>query len=85
MTKKKCYFDQKNINTVDHYDAALLSRFLTPWGKIKSHGESGLCSRHQRMVARAIKRARMLGVLTAQPRVGDHDHSPRPAAYGRGQ
>lgn len=69
MTKKKCFFDQKNIQTIDHYDAALLSRFLTPWGKIKPRSDSGLCSRHQRMVMRAIKRARQLGVLAAQPRV----------------
>jgi len=66
MIKKKCYFDLKNIDTIDHTDGALLSRFLSPWGKIKSRGETGLCSRHQRMVSRAIKRARQLGVLSTQ-------------------
>jgi len=66
---KKCFFDQKNIQSIDHHDAALLSRFLSPWGKIKSRQESGLCSKHQRMVTRAIKRARMLGMLSTQARV----------------
>ena len=66
---KKCYFDQKNIDYVDHHDAGLLTRFMTPWGKIKPRSETGLCARHQRMLARAIKRARQLGILAAQPRV----------------
>lgn len=66
---KKCYFDQKNIHTVDHHDPALLSRFLTPWGKIKSRGETGLCAKHQRLVTRAIKQARQLGILATQVRV----------------
>jgi small subunit ribosomal protein S18 len=66
---KKCYFDQKNIRHVDHFDGALLSRFLTPWGKIKARSETGLCARHQRELSHAVKRARMLGLLAAQPRV----------------
>ena len=68
MIGKKCYFDLKNIQHIDHFDAATLSRFLTPWGRIKARSETGLCAKHQRMVTRAIKRARQLGVLAAQAR-----------------
>lgn len=66
---KKCFFDQKNIKEIDYLDVGLLSRFLTPWGKIKPRRDSGLCARHQRMLSRAVKRARQMGVLAAQPRV----------------
>lgn len=42
---------------------ALLSSFVTQMGKIRSRAETRLSWRSQRMVARAIKRAKQKGVL----------------------
>jgi len=58
-----CHFCQKNTNDIDFKDVDLLSRFISGSYKIKSKERSGLCSKHQRLVARAIKRARQLGII----------------------
>jgi small subunit ribosomal protein S18 len=48
---------------VDYKDERTLSRFLTERGKIIPSRLSGMCARHQRQLARAIKRARYLALL----------------------
>ena len=40
-----------------------LRRFLTPNGKIQSRKKSGLSAREQRLIARAIKRARYMALM----------------------
>jgi len=44
-------------------DFEKLATFLTNRGRIKSNEMTGLCAKHQRGVARAIKRARYLALL----------------------
>ncbi|OIO46057.1 MAG: 30S ribosomal protein S18 [Parcubacteria group bacterium CG1_02_39_15] len=58
-----CYFCQRNIKEVDFKDAELLRRFISGLGKIKAKKRTGVCSSHQRKLARSIKRARQLGLL----------------------
>ncbi len=41
----------------------ILAPFLTRRGKIRGRQRSGLCRRHQRWLAKEIKRARNLGLL----------------------
>jgi small subunit ribosomal protein S18 len=41
--------------------------FLTERGKIKPRRRAGTCARHQRMVAREIKRARHLALIPYSP------------------
>lgn len=60
-----CYFCQRNINEIDYKDTALLYKFVSGLGKIKARKRTGVCSKHQRKLARAIKRARHLGLLSA--------------------
>lgn len=60
---KSCYFCRKKIDQIDFKDVALLSRYLTLWSKIKGSKESGVCSKHQRILTKAIKRARFLAIL----------------------
>jgi|TARA_B100001971_G_C18248582_1_gene576311 small subunit ribosomal protein S18 len=60
----ECYLCKKNIKEVDFKDGTLLRRFLSGLGKIKSKNKTGLCAKHQRRIARAIKRARNLGLLS---------------------
>jgi len=58
----KCYACKNNLIDFDHKDQGL-SRYLSPWGKIKTRRETRLCSKHQRNLATAIKRARFLALL----------------------
>jgi len=63
-----CYFCQKNIDNIDFKDTALLSRFISGFYKIKPRKKTGLCGRHQKTIANAIKRARQMGMLPYTPR-----------------
>ncbi|RLC39877.1 MAG: 30S ribosomal protein S18 [Candidatus Nealsonbacteria bacterium] len=58
-----CYFCQRNIKEIDYKDTKILSQFISLLGKIKPRKKTGLCSRHQRKLAQAIKRARFLALL----------------------
>jgi small subunit ribosomal protein S18 len=58
-----CFFCQRNIQEIDFKDIALLQRFISGLAKIRSKKKTGTCSKHQRKLAKAIKRARHLGLL----------------------
>ena len=60
-----CYFCQRNIKEIDFKNTELLLRFVSGLGKIKARKRTGVCSKHQRNLARAIKRARHIGLLSA--------------------
>ncbi len=61
--RKQCNFCRKKIEIIDYKDASQLSKFLTPWAKMKSARDTGTCARHQRLLSEAIKRARFLALL----------------------
>lgn len=61
----ECYFCKQNIKEVNFENTELISRFVSALGKIKARKRTGLCAKHQKMIARAIKRARHLGLLSA--------------------
>jgi len=61
--RKICKLCARKIKTVDYKDADLLRRFVTDRGKILPRRITGTCAKHQRMLARAIKRARMIALL----------------------
>ncbi|MCD6270335.1 30S ribosomal protein S18 [bacterium] len=58
-----CLLCQKNIEDIDFKNTQLLSRFISAMGKIRPRKKTGLCANHQRKLARAIKRARFLGLM----------------------
>jgi small subunit ribosomal protein S18 len=58
-----CYFCQNNIKDIDYKDTELLRRFISTSVKILPRRRSGLCAKHQRKIARAIKRARIMALL----------------------
>jgi small subunit ribosomal protein S18 len=62
--KRQCAFCRKKIAWVDFKDTNILSKYLTPWSKMKAGRDTGTCARHQRMLSQAIKRARFLALLT---------------------
>lgn len=53
----------KGIEYCDYKDFETLRRMMTPNGKIYGRKRLGTNARQQRMVARAIKRARFMGLL----------------------
>ncbi len=67
-TKKVCFFCQNKSNP-SYTDLSNLRRLLTDRAKIVSKERSGVCSKHQRMVARHIKYARHLSLLPFVPKV----------------
>ncbi|TFK55895.1 hypothetical protein OE88DRAFT_1731530 [Heliocybe sulcata] len=57
-------FYQLSIDPLDECcNATLLSNFVTDMGKIKSRAVTGLTWRSQRRLTKAIKRAKMMGVM----------------------
>jgi small subunit ribosomal protein S18 len=48
---------------IDYKDVDTLRRFITERGKIRPRRQTGLTSKHQRILARQIKRARHLALL----------------------
>lgn len=48
---------------VDYKDITVLRRFVSSYMKIAPRRRSGLCALHQRKVARAIKQARIAGLM----------------------
>jgi len=61
--KKACrYCSDKNLQ-VDFKDQSALKYFVTERGKIIPRRISGNCAKHQRQIAKAIKRARALALI----------------------
>jgi len=67
--KSKAYFRKKvcrfcaNKTKIDYKDADALRRYMTERGKILPRRITGTCAKHQREVAKAIKRARAISLL----------------------
>ena len=58
-----CYFCQRNIKEIDWRNGKLLSRYISASGKIKPKRKTGACSKHQRGLKKAIKKAREMAIL----------------------
>ncbi|KPJ89043.1 MAG: 30S ribosomal protein S18 [Spirochaetes bacterium DG_61] len=58
-----CKLCLRKAKSVDYKDVDLLRKFVTDRGKILPRRITGTCARHQRMLSRAIKRARMVAFL----------------------
>ncbi len=61
--RKPCQFCRDKVDVVDYKDFGTLRRAVSDKGKIRSTRVTGACRRHQRQLARAVKRARELGLL----------------------
>ncbi|MFH0712235.1 MAG: 30S ribosomal protein S18 [Candidatus Jorgensenbacteria bacterium] len=60
---KQCNFCSKDVNEVDYRDVETLKRYVSSQAKIIDPRHTGVCARHQRRLARAIKRARVMGLM----------------------
>ena len=61
--KKVCAFCVDKTNVIDYKDGNKLKRYITENGKILPRRQTGVCARHQRELATAIKRARVMAIL----------------------
>ncbi|MDI1472458.1 MAG: 30S ribosomal protein S18 [Thermodesulfovibrio sp.] len=61
--KKYCKFCAEKIEFIDYKNSKLLRNYMTERGKILSRKMTGTCSRHQRQLTKAIKRARSIALL----------------------
>lgn len=67
VLQKACYFCVNNLQGPDFKDAGLLRQFISAGMKIMPQRRSGLCAKHQRKVARAIKHARTMALMPYTP------------------
>ena len=65
---KDCFFCVNGLNTIDYKDSQLLRRFISSQSKIMPKRRSGVCSKHQKKMAAAIKLARFMAILPYMPR-----------------
>jgi small subunit ribosomal protein S18 len=62
-SKKICYLCENKLKKPDYKDDKVIRRFINERGKIIPRRVSGSCARHQRQIARAVKRARQIAII----------------------
>lgn len=60
---KECYFCSNNIKEIDYKDTYTLKKFINSYKKIYPRKRTGTCSWHQRKLATAIKRSRIMALI----------------------
>lgn len=60
---KACFYCTHHEIMVDYKDVGTLRRFISSYMKIAPRRRSGLCAKHQRQVANAVKRARQAALI----------------------
>ncbi|PKB79671.1 MAG: 30S ribosomal protein S18 [SAR202 cluster bacterium Io17-Chloro-G9] len=78
--RKVCAFCVNHVKYIDYKDVNMLARYLSDQAKIESRRKSGVCSKHQRGLATAIKRARHLAMM---PMSRNHLTAPLRGGPGR--
>ena len=66
--RKYCRFTAEGVSEIDYKDLATLKNYVTETGRIIASRNSGTKARYQRQLARAIKRARFLALLSYSDR-----------------
>lgn len=61
--RKVCAFCLEKATEIDYKDIAKLKKYVTEKGKILPRRMTGVCSKHQRLLSTAIKRARLVALL----------------------
>lgn len=63
MRPRVCSFCAEKKTFIDYKKPEMLIPYISSHGKIHSRRRTGTCAKHQRHLARAIKRARFLALL----------------------
>lgn len=58
-----CIMCTENLHEVTFRDTDFMRRFLSGQSKILPRKKTGTCAKHQRMIAREVKRGRELGLF----------------------
>jgi small subunit ribosomal protein S18 len=61
--QKVCSLCSNQVEKVDYKDTDFLTRYINERGRILRRRRTGTCAKHQRQLAKAIKRARYLALL----------------------
>ncbi len=61
--KKTCPFSGPDAPAIDYKDTKLLQRYISERGKIVPSRITAVSAKKQRLLSKAIKRARFLGLL----------------------
>lgn len=61
--RRYCRFTVEGVKEIDYKDLNTLKQYITETGKIVPSRITGTSAKYQRQLARAIKRARYLGLL----------------------
>ena len=61
--RKLCRFCGDEALTIDYKNTQMIRSFVTERGKLIPRRINGNCSRHQRTVALAVRRARMIALV----------------------
>ncbi len=61
--KRFCYFCRENIDNIDYKNVSMLEKFISDKGKIRPRRSTGNCVQHQKKIAMAIKRARIMALI----------------------
>ena len=62
--KRFCPFSKPNSPRIDYKDVKLLSRFISEKGKMTPSRITNVSSKKQKLLAKAIKRARFLALMS---------------------
>jgi len=61
--KKPCRFCVDKVGDIDYLDYPKFQKLITERGKIMPSRITGTCAKHQRQLARAIKKARIMALM----------------------
>jgi len=61
--RRICAFCVDHIDYIDYKDQEMLKRYVNEFGRIRPRRQTGTCAKHQRSLAKAIKRARHIALL----------------------
>ncbi len=61
--KRFCHFCSNKMEEIDYKDVDLLMRYVTERYKIIGRKTTATCAKHQRMLTKAIKRARVMALI----------------------
>ena len=61
--RRSCKFCADVAIKIDYKDASLLKYFITDRGKLVPRRLTGNCAKHQRAIATAVNRARMIALM----------------------
>ena len=61
--KKKKICQMCAGKSIDYKDVPIITKYITEKGKIVNRRQSGACAKHQRYIAKQVKRARFMALI----------------------